>query len=178
MDYATAAGKGALLFAVAGTASLLWLPVLGFVLDKFNRVTGVVIAMSIGAVGYAAMLYVDEAAMFTESGFPLGGQTVALFALLGVGQISAFLGATILISHEAPPLKRGAVVGMFNTFGAIGIFVAVAIGGRLFDSVGGYGPFLLIGVLNAVVVLFAIVVRIKSPGDMSNDSGASFTVSH
>jgi MFS family permease len=178
MDFATAAGKGALLFAVAGTAALLWLPALGFVLDKFNRVTGVVISMSIGAVGYGAMMFVDEAVMFTTSGFPLGGQTVVLFTLLGIGQISAFLGATILISHEAPALKRGAVVGMFNTFGAIGIFVAVAIGGRLFDSVGGYGPFVLIGVLNAVVVLFAIVVRIKSPGDMSNDSGAAFTVAH
>ena len=176
MDYATAAGKGALLFAVAGAASLLWLPVLGFVLDKFNRVTGVVIAMSFGAVGYGAMLLVDEATMFTTSGFPIGGQAAALFALLGVGQISAFLGATILISHEAPPLKRGAVVGMFNTFGAIGIFVAVAIGGRLFDSVGGYGPFLLIGVLNAVVVLFAIVVRIMSPGDMQGSSGETISV--
>jgi len=123
------------------------------------------------------MLLVNEANMFNETGFPLGGQTVLLFALLGVGQISAFLGATILISHEAPPLKRGAVVGMFNTFGAIGIFVAVAIGGRLFDSVGGYGPFLLIGSLNGVVVLLAFIVRMLSPGDMPREIRAAETIS-
>jgi len=175
MDYATAAGKGAIIFAIAGGASLIWLPILGVILDKFNRVTGVVISMTLGALGYGSMYFVNEATMFTESGFPLGGQAVVLFALLGVGQISAFLGATILISHEAPPLKRGAVVGMFNTFGAIGIFVAVAIGGRLFDLVGGYGPFLLIGTLNFVVMLMAIVVRLKSPGDMP-DAGRSATI--
>ena len=89
-----------------------------------------------------------------------------MFGILGVGQISAFLGATILISHEAPKLKRGVVVGMFNIFGAIGIFVAVAIGGQLFDILGGYGPFVLVGGFNAIVALLAIIVRIKSPGDM------------
>lgn len=173
MDYATAAGKGALIFAIAGTASLLWLPVLGPMLDKFNRVTGVIICMTCAAIGYSSMYFVDETNMFTTSGFPLSTESALLFVLLGIGQISAFLGATILVSQEAPKLKRGAVVGMFNTFGAIGIFIAVAIGGRLFDIVGGYGPFVLIGSLNAVVVLFAIIVRIKSPGDMSgNKSGA------
>ena len=108
---------------------------------------------------------------------PLTQQTIVLFALLGAGQISAFMGATLLISHEAPKLKRGAVVGMFNTFGAIGIFIAVAIGGRLFDSVGGYGPFLLIGGFNAVVVLVAIVVRMKSPGDMPRQIKAAPVIS-
>jgi len=166
MDFATASGKGALLFAIAGTASLLWLPVLGIVMDRVNRVTGVIFCMTSAALGYFGMYFVDETQMFTTSGFPLGGQTIVLFALLGMGQIGAFMGATLLISHEAPMLKRGVVVGMFNIFGAIGIFVAVAIGGRLFDVMGGYGPFVLVGAMNAVVVLIAIVVRIKSPGDM------------
>ncbi len=134
--------------------------------------------MTFGAIGYGSMYFVDESRMFTESGFPLGGQAVALFILLGIGQISAFLGATILISQEAPKLKRGAVVGMFNTFGAIGIFIAVAIGGRLFDSVGGYGPFLLIGVLNFIVVLMAVLVRAKWPGPGPGESSGEFTVAH
>jgi len=176
MDYATASGKGALIFAIAGTASLLWLPLLGFVMDKFNRVSGVVFCMTCAALGYGSMYFIDETTMFTVSGFPLSGSSSFLFAMLGIGQISAFLGATILISHEAPKLKRGVVVGMFNTFGAIGIFVAVAVGGRLFDSVGGYAPFMLIGGLNAVVVLFALIVRIKSPGDMPGEHSKSDAV--
>jgi len=166
MDYATASGKGALIFAIAGAASLLWLPVLGFVMDKMNRVSGVILCMTSAALGYGAMYFVDEANMFTSSGFPLSRESAMLFVLLGMGQISAFMGATLLISHEAPRLKRGSVVGMFNTFGAIGIFIAVAVGGRLFDSIGHYAPFVLIGGMNAVVVLLAIIVRILSPGDM------------
>ena len=166
MDYATASGKGAMLFAIAGGASLIWLPILGFIMDKFNRVTGVIFCMTFAAIGYGSMYFVDESHMFAASGFPLTLETALLFTLLGVGQISAFMGATLLISHEAPRLKRGSVVGMFNTCGAIGIFFAVAIGGRLFDSVGGYGPFVLIAALNGVVVVLAVIVRIMSPGDM------------
>ena len=166
MDYATASGKGALLFAIAGSTSLLWLPFLGAIMDRFNRVTGVVVCMTCGALGYAAMYFVDETTMFTTSGFPLSTQAAVLFGILGIGQISAFLGATILVSHEAPKLKRGVVIGMFNIFGAIGIFIAVAIGGTLFDVLGGYGPFVLVGGMNAIVALLAIIVRIKSPGDM------------
>jgi len=175
MDYATASGKGALIFAIAGTASLLWLPVLGFIMDKINRVSAIILCMSCACIGYGATYFVDEAAMFTESGFPLSLQSTMMFLLLGAGQISAFMGATVLISQEAPKLKRGAVVGMFNTLGAVGIFVAVAIGGRLFDqyfdTIGGSTPFLLVGALNLAVVFFAIVIRFVAPGDDSNGDG-------
>ena len=176
MDYATASGKGALIFAVAGTASLIWLPVLGIFSDRCNRVTFVIICMVMAALGYGAVYFVDEATMFTDSGFPLSTQAVTLFMLMGAGQISAFMGATLLISQEAPVLKRGAVVGMFNTCGAIGIFVCVAVGGWLFDAVGGWAPFVLIGALNAVVVLLAIVTRIKSPGAMPGELSGKETI--
>jgi MFS family permease len=169
MDFVTAAGKGALLFGMAGMASLIFLPVLGYFSDKLNRVTFVIFCMILAAIGYAGTYFVDDATMFTDSGFPLSTQTVLLFMVLGIGQICAFMGATLLISQEAPKLKRGAVVGMFNTSGAIGIFVAVAIGGTLFDTVGGYGPFVLIAGFNAVVVVLAIITRIYAPGRMPGE---------
>jgi MFS family permease len=164
LDYATASGKGALIFGIAGTASLLWLPVLGVIIDKMNKVSAVILCMACASIGYSSTFFIDESRMLTETGFPLSLQAALFFALLGIGQISAFMGATVLISQEAPKLKRGAVVGMFNTFGAIGIFVAVAIGGRMFDAYGGYSPFALVGAMNMVVVLFAILCRIKAPG--------------
>jgi MFS family permease len=178
LDFATASGKGAVIFGLTGVASLLWLPVLGFLMDKVNRVTGVIFCMTSAALGYCATYFIDEATLFTTSGFPLGGQAVALFMLLGMGQIGAFIGATLLISHEAPKLKRGVVVGMFNICGGVGIFIAVAIGGQLFDSIGGYAPFVLIGSLNAVVALLAVVVRIKSPGDMRPGRKSGTVVAH
>lgn len=169
MDFATASGKGAAIFAVTGGASLLYLPILGFLLRKTNRVTAVIICMASASIGYGCVYFIDETTMIKAEGFPLSLQASLLLMVLGIGQISAFLGATLLISAEAPKLKRGAVVGMFNTFGAIGIFIAVYFGGKLFDSVGGYAPFVLLAGFNAFVVLLAIVCRIFSPGGKPGD---------
>jgi MFS family permease len=155
LDPAVAASKGAGVFGIASAAALLWLGVLGSFMDRINRVTGAVISMGLASVGYSLMWFVED---------PLSPEAVPYFLMLGVGQISAFFGATVLISHEAPRLKRGAVIGMFNMCGAVGIFISSGIGGRLFDSVGPAAPFLLVGVMNGVVCLAAIVVRVMSPG--------------
>jgi MFS family permease len=155
MDPALAAARGAGVFGISQGGALLWLCVLGVFLDRFNRVTGTVFCMGMAAIGYSSMLFVED---------PLARESIPLFLLLGVGQISAFFGATTLISQEAPKLSRGAVVGAFNTCGAIGILVAGGLGGRLFDAIAPSAPFVLIGILNACVMLFAIYVRIKAPG--------------
>lgn len=157
LDPAVASARGAGVFGIAAGAALLWLVVLGSFMDKLNRVTGAVICMSLAATGYMSMWFIKD---------PLSPAAVPYFLLLGIGQISAFFGATVLISHEAPRLKRGSVVGMFNMCGAVGIFIASGVGGRLFDAVGPAAPFLLIGSMNAVVALMAIAVRMISPGPM------------
>jgi MFS family permease len=113
--------------------------------------------MALASIGYGAMWFVDD---------PLSTAAIPWFLLLGAGQISAFFGATVLISHEAPRLKRGAVIGMFNMCGAVGIFVSSGVGGRLFDSIGPAAPFMLVGAMNFCVFLLAVVVRIVSPGSM------------
>jgi MFS family permease len=162
LDPAVAAARGAGIFGMASGAALLWLTVLGSFMDRINRVTGVIFCMTLAAIGYSAMWLVDD---------PLSNAAIPYFILLGIGQISAFFGATTLISQEAPRRSRGAVVGAFNMCGAIGIFVASGLGGRLFDSVGPAAPFALIGFLNGLVVLFAIYVRTKAPGHIPSRDG-------
>jgi len=157
LDPVVAASKGAAVFGIASAGALLWLGVLGAFLDRFNRVGGAVFCMGLASIGYSSMWFVED---------PLAPAAVPFFLLLGVGQISAFFAATVLISHEAPRLKRGAVIGMFNMCGAVGIFISSGIGGRLFDTVGPSAPFVLIGGMNGVVFLLAILVRIYSPGEM------------
>jgi MFS family permease len=162
LDPAIASARGAGIFGTASAAALIWLAILGSFMDRFNRVSGVIFCMALAALGYSAMWLVDD---------PLSPDAIPYFLILGVGQISAFFGATTLISQEAPRLSRGAVVGAFNMCGAIGIFVASGLGGRLFDSIGPAAPFGLIGVLNALVMLLAIIVRIKSPGHIPQHHG-------
>jgi len=154
MDPAIAAARGAGIFGIASGAALAWLILLGSFMDRFNRVSGAIFCMGVAALGYSSMWLVDD---------PLSKSAIPFLAFLGVGQISAFFGATTLISQEAPKLSRAAVIGAFNMCGAIGIFVASGLGGRLFDIVGPAAPFGLVGFLNFLVMLLAIVVRIKSP---------------
>lgn len=157
IDPAIAAARGAQIFGTASLAALLWLVVLYFVMDRFNRVSAATFCMGLASLGYLSMWFVDN---------PLDPASIPLFLFLGVGQISAFFGATVLISHEAPKLKRGAVIGMFNMCGAVGIFISSGVGGRLFDSIGPAGPFLLVGAMNGCVFVLALIVRILSPGAM------------
>lgn len=154
MDLGEANSRGTRIFVTAQTAALLWAPIAGLIMDRVNRVTGVILCMSLAAAGYLSMLLVDD---------PLATDALPFFVLLGIGQISAFFGATVLIGQEAPLAKRGAVVGAFNLCGAVGILIAGKVGGTLFDQVSPAAPFAMIGVFNLIVVLFAAWVRVVAP---------------
>lgn len=153
---AQASGIGARIFGTAALSSLLWLPVIAAITRRLNRVSAVALCMGIATAGYLSMLLVEH---------PLEPAALGWFAFLGVGQISAFFGAMMLISHEAPVASRGAVIGVFNVCGAVGILLSASIGGRLFDAVGPAAPFAMIGVAAGVVTLFAVYVRWHDPGD-------------
>lgn len=152
---AAAIEKGRIPFIVAQSTALLWAGVIYFIIDRFNRVSALAICMALAAAGYLSMFFVHD---------PMLRSSLPLFALLGLGQISAFFGATILIGQEAPIAERASVVAAFNFCGAIGILVTSKLGGWLFDHVGPSSPFIMIGVLNLAVLVAAIVVRARHPG--------------
>jgi MFS family permease len=152
---AAAIEKGRIPFIVAQSTALLWAGAIYFIIDRFNRVTGLAICMALAAAGYLSMFFVHD---------PMLKSSLPLFALLGLGQISAFFGATVLIGQEAPIAERASVVAAFNFCGAIGILVTSKLGGYLFDHVGPASPFIMIGVLNLLVLVASLVVRSRHPG--------------
>ncbi len=162
LDPAEASAKGRTLFVIASAAGLFWLPVMGVLLDRVNRVTGTMICMGLAALGFLFTDLIDD---------PLGGAALPVFALLGMGQMSAFIAATTLIGQEAPSASRGAVVGMFNISGAVGILFSAIVGGRLFDAIGPHAVFEMIGGLAVAVTLFAVWVRRKAPGPPPSGRG-------
>jgi MFS family permease len=162
LDPAEATAKGRMLFAITGIAGLFWLPLMGIMLDRVNRISGTVICMALAAAGFLVVNMVDD---------PLAPGAWIFFVFLGIGQISAFAGAATLIGQEAPIASRGAVVGMFNTFGAIGILFGTAVGGRLFDSIGPHAVFVMVGGLSLLVVCYGLWVRWKAPGPMTVGGG-------
>jgi MFS family permease len=150
MSPSDAIQAGSIPFVIAQSAALLWpLAIIAFI-DRLPRLKMLGLAMAIGAAGYLSMGLVSD---------PLGGAAIPFFALLGIGQISAVLGAQTLIGKAAPVAERGSVIGMFNFCGAVGILVIGAAGGWAFDHVGPAAPFLIVGVLNGAVALAALASR-------------------
>jgi MFS family permease len=163
MDLPEATKAGTKIFVLAQAAALLWVVAIVFFLDRFNRVTALAVCMGLATIGYLSMGFVTN---------PLDPLDYPLLVLLGIGQISAFLGSQALVGQEAPVLQRGAVIGGFNTSGAIGILFCSVVGGYLFDTWSPAGPFILVGAINLVVFIAAIVVRLKSPGRMPGEGGS------
>jgi MFS family permease len=151
MAPAEAVKKGMIIFIVSQAAALLWAPVIGPFIDRWNRVTALIVCMALASAGYLSLALI---------GNPHEQGSLIFFILLGIGQISSFLGAQSLIGQEAPKAERGSVIGMFNIFGAFGILIITSIGGRMFDSMSPKAPFIIVGIVNALVMLAAIYVRV------------------
>ena len=145
-----ALSAGLIPFIVAQSAALMWPVFIAVPLDRLHRMTALALCMMLGAVGYCCLYFVGD---------PLAAASLPLFALLGIGQISAFLAAQTIIGKEAPDDMRGSVIGVFNFCGAVGILILSVIGGWMFDHVGPWAPFFLVGLLNGLVGLGAVLVR-------------------
>jgi MFS family permease len=154
LEPAAAVMSGTLIFVISQIAALVWAPLLGPLLDRMDRVSALAVCMALAAIGNLALLFLDD---------PLASGGSFFFILLGIGQISVFLGGQSLIGQEAPLAQRGSILGAFNVAGAIGILLMTAIGGRLFDQIDPRAPFVVIGVVNILLVLASIYVRIRHP---------------
>jgi len=157
MTAAEAAKKLSLPFAAVQIAATFWAPFFGWLSDQLNRVTLLIIAVAISIAGYGWIGITPD---------PLQAAAVPALILLGIGQASGILGTQVLIGQEAPGAIRGAVIGMVGFCGAVGILVISKIGGYAFDHWTPGAPFLIMAMANAALLLFAIYVRVRTPGPM------------
>ena len=151
LDAAEAAKQAGVFFLLVQGTAVLWAPVIGTIIDKLNRITAVIVAITLAAIGYINVGLLED---------PFGPTMYISAILLGIGEISGVLASQALIGQEAPKKERGAVFGSFAMFGAIGIFIALLIGGILYDSVAPSAPFLMMGIANVFLLAFGIIVRI------------------
>ena len=66
-----------------------------------------------------------------------------------------------LIGQEAPVDIRGAVMGLFNLCGSIGILCITLVAGYIFDAWMPGGAFIFVGCINLAVFATAVIVRQK-----------------
>jgi MFS family permease len=149
MEPDVAATQAGIRFAMIMSAALAWAPIMGWLNDKLNRVNAMALAMGLAALGYISVAFVPD---------PFGVWMYPAGILLGIGQISAITASQTLIGQEAPPAYRGSVVGMFSMFGAAGILFISSIGGWVFDRISPVAPFVLIGIVNAMLFVAALVI--------------------
>ncbi len=76
-----------------------------------------------------------------------------------MGESAAILSGAAVIGQEASEKVRGAVVGLFNLCGSVGTLVIVFVGGFIYDAWMPGAPFVMVGAINLLVMLGAILVR-------------------
>ena len=150
-----AMGQAGRLMGLMGAVTLIWTPLFGIILDKLNRVSGMALAMGLAAAGYASMGLISS---------PLDNAMLPAFVLLAIGQGSAIIASVTLVGQEAAPAERGTIIATNGWCGAVGILIASLLGGYLFDALGPAAPFVMIGLFQAAVCIYAVFLRLVAPG--------------
>lgn len=153
LDGPEALARAGLMFALIQGSALLWAPVAGVLIDRFNRLACVVAALLIAAVGYTLLGLQDHP--FSPLGY-VG------CVLVGIGQMSVILSVTGLLGQETPVDVRGSVIGLAGFCGSVGILATSLAGGFLFDYWRISGPIILVGLANLAAFVFALLVWLRS----------------
>lgn len=149
LDTSAASAVALKFYILIQAFAICWLPVMGFILDRIDRVAGLALAMVLGGGGYFSLFLLDD---------PLGPTMYLAAALVGMGEISANIASLTLIGSEAPEKGRGAVIGLFSLCGAIGILSVAKVGGILSGVFGSLAPFGLVACANVVVLALALAL--------------------
>lgn len=153
LSTAAAAARGAAYFGLVQVSALCFALVMGIVADRLNRVSSLCIALALATAGYGLMGMVED---------PFGPLMIPVCILLGMGEVSVIVGGGALLGQEASARSRGAIIGVFNLMGAVGIMVAGFAGGKVFDIIGRTAPFTMMAILNGVFLVLALICRARA----------------
>ena len=118
--------RGAFVIPIIAGTVLITAPIFGFIMDRIDRIYGVMIAFSLSTIGYTMMGLVDD---------PMSNAIIPVAIILGAGEGACIIASTTLIGKTAPIAIRGTVFGAFAMCGAIGQIIAGGVGGILFDYI-------------------------------------------
>ena len=139
------AGDFVFLLSIAGVI----MPVVsGFVADRAPRINFLMAALAFAAIAYSATALIGDI-------FGWGAWTVV--ALIGLAEGTITVGAQSMLGEEAPPHLRGSSIGMFTLAGLIGVVLVSLAGGFAFDAIHPSAPFVLVGALNLIALVFAAI---------------------
>ncbi len=154
VSIAEAQARGGMLFGISQLAMIMFMPVMGFLVDRFDRVSVLAFSMGVAAAGYFAL---------SLAGNPFTSPWIyAVVIAAGAGEACILVSGPALVGQEAPGRVRGAVFGTMGFCGALGVLIHSWVCGQLFSAVSYQTPFLYMAVLNALVAVLSIFVRLKT----------------
>eukprot|EP00996_Jenningsia_fusiforme_P002122 NODE_2964_length_1079_cov_28.596117_g2719_i0.p2 GENE.NODE_2964_length_1079_cov_28.596117_g2719_i0~~NODE_2964_length_1079_cov_28.596117_g2719_i0.p2 ORF type:complete len:226 (+),score=42.30 NODE_2964_length_1079_cov_28.596117_g2719_i0:56-679(+) len=151
-DDATA--KAGIITGIAQTCGLLTAPIAGFLCSRLGTVWALAVMAFIALVGYCSIGLVGD---------PTSTAAVIISCLIGMGEIGVVVTGQALVTQQSPRYVRGSVGGAFSFSGSIGIIAATKFGGIMYDHVGRGTPFVLFAAFNLLVVVTAVILRLRHP---------------
>ena len=148
-------GRAGIMIAAIQVVGLLVAVPIGWLVDRMNRVLAVCIAFAAASAAYLGMAFVED---------PFVNIALVACVFVGIGEISVIITGNVLLGQEAPKARRGALVGVFGLVGASSIFFTSVFGGIVFDRISRTAPFAMMGIVNLIVALVALLVLIRAPG--------------
>lgn len=155
MNPGQAMGRFGVILFLMSIVSLIWQPIFGWLMDKINRVSAMMISMFLASTGYLSMWLVTS---------PLDYAMFPYFVLLTLGSGSVIMASIGLVGQEAAPRERAAVIGVNGMFGALGILIFSYFGGIWFDEWRPAAPFVVLGGLQILLFIAGGIVRAVAPG--------------
>ena len=155
MSPAASMAQYGIMLAIMQGVSMAVAPGAGWFIDRVNRVTATIIALIFASVGYLSMGFVTS---------PLDFEMLPFFIVIALGSSFMLKTSLTLIGQEAPVKARGSIIAASSMWGAIGILIFTAGGGRLYDAIGPSAPFVAAGIYQVFLLGCAIWIRIVAPG--------------
>lgn len=148
---AAAQARAGMFVGVCSLTAVVWAPIFGMIADRLDRLTINAGAFALATLGYGWLGLLTDVTSFAA--------VIPALILVGIGQSSTALAATVLLGQEAPIKYRGSVFGVQSFFGAIGILAMSYGGGQIYDRLGPNTPFLAVAAANSLVFVAALLLR-------------------
>jgi len=140
---------GGVLMVIIQVVSIAAMPAIGVLNDRAKPLIALQISLALAVAGYGSTYLVTDPSA-------ISGKLSA--ALLSVGQSAVIISSQVFVQAEAPRKVRGTIIGFYTVCSGLGAAVILKLSGYVFDSWLLTGPFILTSAVNAIVLIFAVLL--------------------
>ena len=148
-DFAQGLALGGVLMVIIQLVSIAAMPAIGVLNDRTKPLFALQLSLVLAVAGYGSTYLVTDPSALS------GKLSVAL---LSIGQSAVIISSQVFVQAVAPLKIRGTIIGFFTVCSGLGAAVILKLSGYAFDSWLLTGPFILTAAVNAIVLVFAVLL--------------------